>query len=188
MRAWIVALLLVSPTLALADDGFYVGIGGGSNAKVSDGLGDAYSSKNHKAHRFVLGRRMGPWAIEANVVGTDLTDLNRPVGNDKFGTASLGAALKYYLPITSSLELYVRGGLNETWLGERVSVGADHAFQGRGYDYGTGVQYAFRLGQAQAALWLDLNSQAFRLHKDGQDSIDGKVQMLTLGVSIGTGL
>ena len=184
LRALAIALAVLLVPAAAHAGGFYGGFGIGGDARLGKDLADRYDSADQTAGRLMLGRRSGPWAIEGVFFGTDLIDT---ADGQEVSSQSLGADLKYYLPLTSGLELYVRGGLH---LARIEGIGQETVASGRGFDYGTGLQYAFRMFPAlQAAVWIDLTKQAVTLGNDrfGGD-MEGEIKMITLGVSIGTGL
>lgn len=170
-----------------AADGTYYGTGFGGGARLDGQIADRYDSRDHVAGRIVIGRRIGSLALEGAFFGTDLT--SRATGGG-LSTLSLGVDLKYYAPITSNLELYIKGGVDETWLATTSDAGTDYS--GRGYSYGAGAQYAWRpLPILQMAVWIDLNRQIVDLASESaakNDRFDGRLDMVTVGFSIGTEL
>lgn len=196
MTRLLASTLLAFATLALAAQparatGYYFGVGMGDGAELQDDLALAFDTRDQISGRVVLGRRVGPWALEGSFFGTDMEGTYDGV---PYSTLSLGIGVKYYLPLTGRLELYVRGGLNQTTVAagpgyEYAGATAD-GLNGRGYDYGTGLQYAWRpLPRIQMSVWVDLNRQVLRLNREaGGDSLDGRMEMVTFGFSFGTEL
>lgn len=172
MKRLVVLGIVFASAVAHADTTYY-GMGMGGGATLEGDLAAGYDASGHAAGRFVLGRRSGPWALEGSFFGTDLTERG---SGEMLSTLSLGVDLKYHLALTEKLELYVKGGLNTNSM---------EGYEGRGYAYGTGLQYNVHLlGNWSAALWLDLNRQVVRMHGDeGAQSLDGGLEMVTFGFS-----
>ena len=162
-----------------ANAGGYIGLGFGSDADLGGDLADRFTTEGASGGRFSLGQRTGPIAIEASIFGTDMTD----TAGASFSTVALGVDLKYFFGLVGPIEGYGRIGLNKTWLTAESEGAAE--LSGRGYDFGAGLQYSFRLlPLAEAALWLDFTHQTMDLYGDSS-RLTGSAEMLTLGVSIG---
>jgi len=176
------ALLLGLSSSAFA--GGYLSLGVGSDAEIGGDLGGMYDAQGRDTARLAIGQRTGPIAIEASVFGTGL---NTAAGAESDSDAiSLGVGLKYYFGITGPIEGYGHGGLTKTWLGADKSVGGGADMEGRGYLLGAGLQYSFRLMPlGEAAIWLDYTRQSMSLHDSDLATVDGNVNMLTVGVSVG---
>ena len=185
MRATITitSLALVLGIAATAHAGGYVALGVGSDASLDGAVGDAYTADGSDNARLSFGQRTGPIAIEASLFGTGLQDA---AGTDH-STLALGVDLKYFIRLTGPIEGYGRIGLNKTWL--RDSAGDQPSLSGRGYDFGGGLQYSFRLlPLGDAAIWVDFTHQTMSLYGDAtsaQTALTGSAEMLTLGVSVG---
>lgn len=185
------AIAAATPGVARGD-GYFLGVGVGGDARLGAELAEQFTAEGEASGRIVLGKRMGPWAVEGAFFGTDVRSRYSDV---PYSTLSLGLDLRYFLPLTSRLELYVRAGLNKTWLKTWLAAAPDSSgrasdagYEGRGLDYGTGLQYAWRPGKLQFSIWLDFNKQFVRLHDAGRPSLDGELEMVTFGVSFGTAL
>lgn len=152
--------------------------------------------------RLALGRRIDQLAVEGYVQMGAFAGRGPLQGGD-YSTATVGLDLKYLVPVTEHLEVYLRGGLNRMLLegafGEPAGV---HGYAGRGLTYGAGAQLSGKvpvlgflwfplfftdLGpKVTGGLWLDTSRQMVRLHKRGHRSLDGELATWTLGFSIGS--
>jgi hypothetical protein len=161
----------------------YVSIGIGHGAELGGDFDDSYRSEEGAASgRLAIGQRRGPLALEATLFGTDLSQQE---GAGELATLALGVDLKYHVGIAGSLEGYLRGGINKTWLRAK-EPSIDLGYSGRGYDYGVGLQYTFKPGPLfHAGLWLDFTRQVVTLEESGQAPLDGELDMVTIGVTIG---
>ena len=169
--------MLAAPSLAHADTYVLAGIG-----KVPDVGGDfdkLFGGEDRSSAKLGVGYRFGKIAIEGSVFGANLTNRNaQPI---EYGTTSMGAEVKYFIPITGNLEGAVHGGLHKTWFGtERGASTHD----GTGTLLGLGLQYGFRLPIGSAAVWLDYTRQGMKLQSQSYD-ISGSVGTMMLGLSIG---
>lgn len=194
MKQLLVLVLLCAAPSAHAQ-GFYLGLGVGGPADINDELGDYFDKADDESGgsgRIVLGKKLGPWAIEGVFFGTDM--VGRTDGGN-YSALALGIDARYNLAITSGWDVYVRAGLNKTWLTPEEDAYCDdcgwsgEGYQGRGIDYGTGIQYTLRtMRLINVSFWLDFNRQVVRLRQEGSPTLDGKLSMVTLGLSVGTGL
>lgn len=176
------ALLLASAT-ARADG--YIGAGVGSDSALHGGLGAHFDTGDEaSAGRLLIGQRMGIVALEASLFGTDLHGVSQAAGPHDYSTISLGVDLKVYLPLLLGLEAYGRAGLNKTWL-DAPAERQQWSYEGRGHALGGGLQYTIGLPLADIGLWLDYTRQETDLRDGNRAPLDGRVDMLTLGVSLG---
>jgi hypothetical protein len=168
-----IATLVTLAAAPVASAGGYVSLGIGDGADLHGDLGARYTTDGDTSlGRLAVGQRTGPFAIEASLFGTDL----RSAGGDT-RTLSLGVDVKYFHKLGGGFELFGRGGLNKTWLD-------DHA--GRGKLLGAGVQYRFTTGLlGEAAVFADLSRQFLELHDEAAPAIDGEIDMLQFGLSVG---
>jgi hypothetical protein len=180
---FLAALALVLATVRPARaDGFYLGVGLGPGAILDDEIASSFSTEDQVGGRIILGTRNGNFAIEASLFGTDFAPIDATFVETHQSSLSAGAGVKLYMPLGGGLEVYVRGGLDKTWISESD-------LEGRGYDYGTGVQLALRVfPRMQTAAWLDVGRQVFRLFDSYGNSTDGQLTMITLGFSFGSKL
>ncbi len=177
------AALLLSPFLGGVDsahaDG-YVGAGIGSGAELGGELSNFFvTDEDSASSRILVGKRFGSLAIEASLFGSQL------YGNaGDFATISLGLDAKYYLGIVGGLEGYGKIGLNKTWLtGPEETEEWD--YKGRGQELGLGLQYNFSLALTDIGVWLDYTIQNTEL-RDGENQVlDGTLEMVNLGLSVG---
>lgn len=187
MRHLLAALAIVAASAGAASAGGYVAIGAGGDADLGGDLDDHFTTEGTSAGRLAIGERFGSVAIEAVLFGTDLAGTSGMTGQGDYSTMSLGVDLKYYIPLAGGLEAYARGGLNKTWVVEGFDNNMDLDHAGRGWDVGAGLQYSFRLlPLVEAAIWADYNHQVLELHSASRRTLDGTVDMLTIGVSLGT--
>lgn len=189
------AALLVMAAGAAHADGLYYGMGLGGGAELEGDFADRFSGDDEVAGRVVLGRRWGEWAIEGVVFGTDLNVGDGRTGS--YSTVAVGVDARYFIPITGGLELYLRGGLNYTWLepmDDTVALIYYSAYDGRGAAYGTGLQW--RSGyvgndtvRVRLAAWADFTKHVAVVRPEyGGGALRGAFEMLTFGVSVGSDL
>jgi Outer membrane protein beta-barrel domain len=177
------AVLLLAATATPLHAGGYVSAGMGGGAGLGGSLDQQFNAGDHSSGRFALGQRLGPVALEASLFGAGLDGATPYVGiGGDYNTLSLGVDLKYYLGLAGPLELYGKGGLNNTWLN---GAGPQSDYDGRGWDLGGGLQFTLDLPITMAAVWLDYTHQDLALHDGPKMPIDGSLDMLSLGVSIG---
>jgi hypothetical protein len=155
------------------------------------------------AFRVALGHRVDRIAVEGYVQVGAFDGIGAFEGGS-YSTATFGVDLKYLMPVTRHLEVYLRGGLNRMLLeGGGWNDPADAAgYAGRGLTYGAGVQISGKvpvlgflwfplfftdLGpKVTSGLWFDTSNQIVRLHKPGRRSLDGDLPTWTLGFAIGS--
>ena len=172
----LVALLAASPAVA----GGYLSVGIGEGADLQGDLAAEFDTNGEASNgRLAIGQRTGPIAIEASLFGTDLVGID-----GDYSTLSLGVDVKYFHTLSGSFELFGKGGLNKTWLVGRDDQ--DPGLSGRGKQLGLGVQYRFTTGLiGEAALWLEGSRTYVELDDDAGARLDGEIDMLNIGVSIG---
>ena len=176
-------LLLLGVTSA-AHAGGYVSLGIGADAEIGGDLAGYFDGEGTSNGRLSVGQRNGPFAIEASLFGTDLNDVSG--SESDYSTLSLGVDVKYYVSLTGPIEGYGRGGLNKTWLVSDSAAPGTLDYEGRGYSLGVGLQYSFRwMPLGEAAIWLDYTHQAVTLHDPARESLEGSVQLLMVGATIG---
>lgn len=175
-------------TLALASSahaGGYVGAGIGSDSGLSGDL-EAHFSTDDEAgsSRVLLGHRMGAVAVEASLFGAEMNGASGWSGTGQYTTTSLGVDLKLFMPLVGPLEGFAKGGLNKTWL-RSPDTRDNFDYSGRGYELGAGLQLTFGLPLTEVGLWLDFTRQITELHDGPRRTLDGSVDMLTFGLSVG---
>ena len=202
---WVSALVVMGITTAARADGYFFNEGLGPGAKVSSELASQVSGSGISL-RVGLGRRLGPWAVEGVLFGSNLQASEAQASPAaslpaKYTALSYGVDFRYFVPLSDSLDAYLRGGLHGTSLtnGQGTADPTHFAdYGGRGYDYGAGLQYVWRpfrvlpafnpIRSLEFALWADLTEQVIRLNKDNAPSLDGDLRMWTFGFSMGTNL
>jgi hypothetical protein len=170
---------------AHAGGGGYISLGI-SDATLSGDLATHFeTNEDSDAGRLALGQRIGRFAFEIALYGTDMTSITAVGARQDYSTASLGVAGKYYIPLVGNLEAFGKLGLDKTWVVGRDDL-PEVGYSGRGYNLGAGVEYGFSLSfLARASIWLDYTTQRFSLHEDTKRDLDGGTQMLSAGVSLG---
>ena len=122
--------------------------------------------------------------MEGAIFGSQLSGASSFVGEGDFTTLSLGLDLKYYLGLVGGLEAYGKIGLNKTWL-SGPAANEDQSYQGRGQALGVGLQYTINLPLTEVGLWLDYTAQQTKLRDGDNQVLDGSLEMVNLGVSLG---
>lgn len=176
LTALLVTLLGAAPAFA----GGYFSLGVGDDATLHGDLAQQFDTDSDTQHaRLAIGQRTGPIAIEASMFGTGLRGVN-----GDYRTVSLGVDIKYFYGLGGNFELFGKGGLNKTWLQGTDDQGGDAS--GRGKLLGVGVQYRFTTGLVgEAAVWLDLSRQFVELSGAQTATLDGEIDMMNIGLSVG---
>jgi hypothetical protein len=187
-RLLVTVLAPLAATLALASSahagGGYLSGGIGGGAGLDGNIATSFQTDDSNSARFSLGQRIGPVALEASLFGAGLVGRQQFVGyGSEYDTLSLGVDLKYYFSLVGPLELYPKIGINKTWLLEPSD--SQHDYDGTGWDIGGGVQFTFDTAASMVAIWLDYTQQRTDLRDPGKRDLDGRVSMLTLGLSVG---
>jgi outer membrane protein W len=188
MKLVTAAAFLVGLTLsgtAHAGGGGYVSLGV-SDATLSGDLATHFeTNEDSSAGRLALGQRVGRFAFEVALYGTDMKSVTGVGAGQDYSTFSLGVAGKYYMPITGKLEGYGKLGLDKTWVAGEADNPAV-SYSGRGYNLGAGLEYGFSLSfLAQASVWIDYTVQRMSLTEPVKRDLDGGTQLLSLGLSVG---
>jgi hypothetical protein len=135
--------------------------------------------------RIALGQRLGRFAIEVNLYGSDLKGTGGLAGAQSYSAMTAGVNARYYFPLTGHLEAYGKAGLDKTWFVGNADKPAT-SYSGRGYDLGAGLQYTINgLLLGELALWVDYTHQSFTLHDDVKRDLGGGAQLLAVGISVG---
>ena len=147
----------------------------------------SYDDPGGRTGRLLLGKRFGPWAIEAVALGTGVSDFE----GRSASTLSLGGDVKFHLGLLLGLELYVRGGAHHTWM----AVGADQETRssmaipegGAGLAYGAGLSWRFTaIPGLQAGIWADAGRQVIGFHEDDVVRASSALDVVTIGVTLGS--
>ena len=179
----VLAITLSLPLAAHAGGG-YVSAGVGGGAGLDGQLENTFTTDEARSGRFSLGQRIGPVALEVSLLGAEMFGQNAYVGmREQYTALTAGVDLKYYVGLTGPLELYGKAGLNKTWLME--PAGSSHDYDGRGWDLGAGLQFTIDTPAAMAAIWLDFTHLRTDLRDGESRALDGQMNMLTLGLSLG---
>ncbi len=177
-----------------AHAGGYLSLGIGSDAVLGGELNSHFDTDDLKVTRVALGTRIGPFALEGVMSGADLRGtsnqvLGQSTGGDEFSTTSLGVDVKYYVGLSGALEGYARGGISKTWLSAGSGIETNFEYTGRAYSVGGGLQYSFSLlSTIGGAIWADYNHQLMHLSDETAPNLTGTADMLTIGLSVGTGI
>ena len=183
LPAFVCSLLLSGVGQAQADG--YVGAGIGSDSGLSGDLSSHFATdEDSVSSRILVGERFGALAIEGSLFGSQMSGASGLSGEGDFATFSLGLDLKYYIGLVGGLEGYGKIGLNKTWLSGPAAT-EDWDYQGRGQELGVGLQYTINLPLTQVGLWLDYTAQRTELRDGEKQALDGSLEMVTLGVSVG---
>ncbi len=170
-----------------AQAGGYVSLGRGAGGDLRGDLATNFSSAESTTNRLSLGQRTGPFAIEATVLHTPLRGVTAMTGSGEYTSTSVGIDVKYLHPLSAGVEGYLRAGINQNYLRSQSSA-MDFGASGRGMGLGAGLQYAFRLPMAAAAVWIDYNHQEMDLRGASTPALSGGINTFTLGLSMGTNL
>ena len=165
--------------------GGYVALGIGSEAELTGDFANDFNTDGASNGRFAIGQRTGPIAVEASIFGTDLYG---PSGVQR-STVAVGVDLKYFVSLSGPIEGYGRAGLNKTWLADAEETTMP-SMSGRGYNFGAGLQYSFRLlPLGEVAVWLDYTHQTMNLFEESESTsrsaMEGAANLMTVGVSVG---
>jgi hypothetical protein len=198
MRTLVIALLLAGPLALLAvpaaHAGGYVSAGFGSDAALGGEVSHHFSTDDLPFQRLAVGRRMGPFALEATLVGAGMRGMSpfiqgQSSGSVEFSALSLGADIKYFVGVKGGLEALVHAGFDRTWLQPTSDTQSVLGYAGRGYTAGGGLQYSFRfLPVVDGAVWIDYSRHMIELEDSAAPSLSGSADMLSLGLTLGTSL
>jgi hypothetical protein len=204
MRLALAAAALLVPLLAgsaARADGLY----------VSESVGGTHFDNDLAAHvedavriRVALGYRARQTSLEA-WIGADVAVEPVPQGRADPDPVSFGIDLKRAFPVKRWLELYVRGSASRMQLSHDTLAG----YGGRGLGFGAGAQIKGKapiltmlywpaavvcavldrcksLGpRATIAVFADQGYDFYRLHRDGDRSIDVEARRWTFGLAVG---
>lgn len=180
------ALVAIAGFGSAAHAGGYVSAGIGADAGLSGEVAQHFTTdQNGSSGRVALGQRLGRFAIEVNLYGSDLQGITGLTGQQSYSSMTAGVNARYYVPLTGHLEAYGKAGLDKTWFVGNADKPAT-SYSGRGYDLGAGLQYTIHgLLLGELALWVDYTHQSFTLHDDVKRDLGGGAQLLSVGVSVG---
>ncbi len=181
----VTGLIFILGAAQSANAGGYVALGMGSEAELTGDFANNFNTDGASNGRFAIGQRTGPIAVEASIFGTDLYG---PAGASH-STLAVGVDLKYFVSLSGPIEGYGRAGLNKTWLADDEETTMP-SMSGRGYNFGAGLQYSFRLlPLGEVAVWLDYTHQTMNLFEESQSTsrstLEGAANLMTVGVSVG---
>lgn len=173
---------LLGASAAHADG--YIGAGIGANSELSGEISDHFSTDGDAtSSRVLVGERFGALAFEGSLFGSQLRGISGLTGTGDSTTISLGLDVKYYIGLFGGLEGYGKIGLNKTWLA--AADGMDASYEGRGKALGLGLQYSFNLPLTEVGLWVDYTAQDTELRSADGPNLDGNIEMVNFGVSVG---
>jgi hypothetical protein len=160
----------------VASAGTKLSLGIGSVRDLGNDFDAIFESEGYSSAKLAVGYRFGQFTIEGSLFGSEVQ------AKAEWKTTSLGAEVKYNIPIISRLEGVVHGGLHKTWFGKDRGASTH---DGKGTLLGLGLEYGFALKPlASASVWLDYTRQGMKLDGEGFD-VDGSIGVLLLGVSVG---
>ena len=194
MRLFFVAALLAASATSAAADGFYFTEGFGGT-RIGDELGE--HAGGGMRLRISLGARLAArWAVEGWVAG--MIPASSYLDSSTPSLTTYGLDLKYINPITEHVDLYLRGTISRGQLSAPVWDG----YAGRGLGAGAGISakgkvralgflfwplFFTKVGpKVTAAVFLDSGYEFYRLHREGNASLDAQVSNLTLGFAVGS--
>jgi hypothetical protein len=164
--------------------GGYISGGLGGGADLGGELDAFFTTEEQGSMRLSLGQRVGPVALEASLMHAGLVGQRSYVGMDAdYAALSGGIDLKFFVGLAGPLELYGKGGLDRTWL--MAPSGSPHDHDGSGWDLGAGLQFTIDTPAAMFAVWLDFTHLRTTLRNPGSRDLDGRLNTLSLGVSLG---
>lgn len=179
-------LLAVMAVAAPAVAGPYAGAGIGHSAMLHGDFEANFDSHHHQSSRFVLGQRIGPFAVEGSYAGAGLNGRSDMFAVD--GThvnRTLGADLKLYLGVAPLVDLYVKGGVTRTWLDSPDRSG--HRYAGNGWEMGGGLQAGVDLIAAGVYVFLDYTHQTTELRDvamGDKPTLDGSFGLASIGLAV----
>jgi hypothetical protein len=181
------AALAVGGLASVAHAGGYVSLGIGADAQLSGDMAQHFSTQTDDSGsaRIALGQRLGRFAIEVSLSGTDVESRTARANFERYSATTAGVTGKYYIPLSGRLEGFGKLGLDKTWL---VGEADDPAtsYSGRGYSLGGGLQYTIEsILLGSASIWVDYTHQSYELRDVERPDIGGGAQLVTVGVSLG---
>ncbi len=163
----------------------YVGFGIGADAELTGEVSNHFTTgEDASSSRVLVGERFGALAVEGSIFGSQLRGASGFSGDGDFTTVSVGIDLKYYIGLMGGLEGYGKVGLNKTWLAGPEGM-SEASHEGRGRSLGLGLQYNFNIALTEVGLWADYTSQDTELRSDDGPLLDGNIEMMNVGVSVG---
>jgi hypothetical protein len=172
-----VILLAASGTAASA--GTYLGLGIGSDAKLSDGMQTFFSADGRSA-RLIVGQRFGRLSVEGTATRYGLVSGIQQAAS--YDDTTLGVALKYSLPLGNNIEAFGRGGFQRTWLSTSSNL---PSWDGSGHLLGGGFEYRLNIGPlAGGSVFVDYERDSTGLESSMMRKVDSTVSMWTLGVTL----
>lgn len=189
MRILLMVSCVLLGSVATVHAGGYVSLGVGSDASLHGEVSAGAESEDLQIGRLALGHRIGPWALEAAVFGTnlELDDTQMDTLRAQNESLAVGVGAKFHLGLVGPLEGYGRVGVHKTWI-SLAGSNTDMEYTGNGYDLGGGLQVSFRLIPVlHAALWLDYTRQVSTVSAGGAEA-EATANMITAGITLGRGL
>jgi hypothetical protein len=157
-----------------AHAGPYLGLGVGTVPDLGDQMqGFAASSRSG---RLMLGQRFSMVAVEGAVGGFQLADARAA----EYDAISLSGGGRLSFTLEGPLSLFVRVGLERTWL--KADDMPD--YRGDGYYGGLGAELRLALPLGETSVWVDYSRHQATL-RSGDREIDADSGMWTAGLSVG---
>ncbi len=190
MKAVMTAAILIFTPLAMTsvtEAGGFVSLGMGSAPNLGGEVSQLYTGDESGSNggRIAMGERLGPLALEAGINSASLLTQGVGAGAESAKAVSLEVSLKYYFSFMGPVEAYAKGGLAKTWIVQGSGMSMDSEQSGRAYALGGGLQYSLPTPILEAGVWMDYSRQILDLHNNEGESVDGSVDVLTMGVSFG---
>ncbi len=181
--AAILAVLVLGTGAAHADT--YLSLGVGSEAVLGGELENEFHTDQVSTGRIAVGHRQAGFAVEAVGFGTGLRMSEDSLSESSARSISIGVDVKYHIGILAGLEGYGRAGLHKSWLSSDDESFTGGDFDGSGHIFGLGLDYVFPVPVVAATVWLDYSHQTMTLQDAFARTMNGTVDMITVGMSIG---
>ncbi len=182
-RAVLAIGLLAAATGTASAGGTYIGLGIGTAPAVSEDT-DRIDSESRTV-KGLLGMRWGQWSIEGSLAGNSLVRANDRQTFVPFGDLyTLGAAVKFNLPLGNNFEAFGRVGLNHLIV--RAENEAANT-SGNGLQLGAGFEYKINLGVAGGSIFVDYTINRAAMTGDVNEKLEYDLTTRTwmLGLTIG---
>jgi hypothetical protein len=171
LPAIVIALALAAPA---AHAGTYVSAGVGNGA-WTDGSLNYFSTDGQHSGRAMIGQRFPFVSIEGGLNYFGLS------AKGPWSAYSTVADVKLDLPLIPLLSVYLKGGLEHTWI--LPGQGQGNTISGNGWLGAIGAEYKLDAIAANSSVWID-----YSRHDDSLDfnqHVVGTANMVTIGFSVG---
>ena len=175
MKSLVASAIAVAVLAPAVHAGTYVAAGIGTGA-ATDGSLSGFTSDGQHSGRVMIGQRFPYLSLEG---GLNYYGLATKGTWDAYSTV---ADLKLDLPLIPLLTVYLKGGVEHTWITPpaNATVGT---ISGNGWTGAVGFEYRLDALVANTSVWLDYSRHADSL--DNNTKVIGTANMVTIGVSVG---